>query len=296
LTAPSSGTGRIAGVLREPLLHFTLGGALLFAAYHYYAPTPPAAASHEILVTPTQVAAFRRDLLQMNGRPATDAELSALVQEYVDDEVLYREAIALGLDRGDLVVHRRMEQKMRFLIEDTAHLAPATDAELSAYLDAHREDFDEPARVRLSQVFVSGDLHGADDARLAAQLRGDLIARAVTPAQAGGIGDAFPAGFDFDLLSQRELVRYFGADFAAAVMTLPVGVWSQPIPSIHGLHLVWIREREPVRRATLEQVRERVQYAFDRERRDRANAARLDELRARYRVELPTEAAAAGAR
>jgi peptidyl-prolyl cis-trans isomerase C len=286
-TELAPGRGRLAALLREPLVLFALGGAVLFIAYEHYAPAPPVTASRDIAVTPAQIAAFRRDLEQLNGHAPSDAELWALVQEYADDEVLYREALALGLDRGDLVVHRRLEQKMRFLIEDTARLPPAAEAELEAYLNAHRAEFVEPARVRFSQVFIARDLHGDDSATLAQRLREDLVARGVTAAQARTVGDAFPAGFDFDLLREDELVRYFGADFAATVMQLPLAQWSQPVASTHGLHLLWVSERVEARAVTLDEVRERVQYAYDRDRRDQANAARLAALRARYTVQLP---------
>lgn len=290
LTKTSSNAGRLSAVLREPLLHFTLGGALLFLAYHHYAPRPPASASKEIIVTEANIAAFRNKLVQLNNRPLSEAQLADLVHEYVDTEVLYREAIALGLDTGDLVVRRRMEQKMRFLIEDTTRLAPASDAELASYLEAHRADFDEAARVRLSQVFVSRDLHGDRSDALVAKLRADLIARGATPEQAAQVGDSFPAGFDFDLLSERELVRYFGAQFAAAVMRLPEAHWSEPIASTHGLHLVWVQEQRPVRLVTLDAVRERVRYAYDEERRASTNARRMEELRGRYHIRVETPA------
>jgi hypothetical protein len=285
MSAGSAGVRHLRAILREPLLHFALGGALLFLAYYHYAPQPPPAASKEIVITEANLAAFRSELAQLYQRPPNQVELNGLIQDYIQTEVLYREALALGLDSGDLVVRRRMEQKMRFLIEDTTHLPPATDAELGGWLEAHRTDFDEPARVRFSQVFVSRDLHGDGSEALAAKLRADLAGD--TPEQAATIGDAFPAGFDFDLLTERDLVRYFGADFAAAVMSLPEGSWSHPLASTYGLHLVWIREQVPGQHVTLDAVRERVRYAFDEERHRQANEARFAELRSRYTIEMP---------
>ena len=287
MNAQSAGARRLRAVLREPLIHFAVGGALLFLAWHHFAPPPPAQASKEIVITETTVSALRSELVQLYHRPPTDAEMDDLIRDYIDTEVLYREALALGLDAGDIVVRRRMEQKMRFLIEGTTRLPPATDAELGAWLESHRADFDEPARVRLSQVFVSRDLHGNASETLAAELRAGLVARNDTPQEAGAIGDSFPGGFDFDLLTQRELVRYFGADFAAAVMSLPEAGWSQPIASTHGLHIVWIREHVAERRVTLDEVRDRMRYAFDQDRQRQASEARLAELRSRYTIEMP---------
>jgi hypothetical protein len=278
---------RLRALLREPLLHFALAGALLFAAYDYYGPPAAAPASRDIVVTDAQVDALRAQLREINRQPPTDEELERAVHDYVDEEVLYREAVALGLDAGDLVVRRRLEQKMRFLIEDTTRLAPATDADLTAYLDAHRADFDAPARIRLTHVFVSRDAHGPETDTTAAALHARLLAESVPPEKAPALGDSFPAGADLDDMTERELVRYLGADFAAAVMRLPVGSWSEPIASIHGEHLVWIREQTPARAVTLDEVRARVLYAFDRERHDAANEERLAALRARYNISLP---------
>jgi parvulin-like peptidyl-prolyl isomerase len=141
--------------------------------------------------------------------------------------------------------------------------------------------------VRLSQVFVSRDLHGDESDTLAAKLRAGLVARGDTPEAAARIGDSFPAGFDFDLLTQRQLERYFGEDFAAAVMDLPEGAWSRPIASPFGIHIVWMREHVPEKRVTLEEARDRVRSAFDQERQRQANDARIAELRARYTIEMP---------
>lgn len=283
---------RLRALLREPLLHFALAGALLFAAYHSYAPRVATPASRNIVVTAAQVEALRAQLQDIDRRPPTDAELERAIHDYVDAEVLYREAVALGLDAGDLVVRRRLEQKMRFLIEDTTRLAPATDADLTTYLDAHRTDFDVPARVRLTHVFVSRDAHGAATDAVATALRARLLADSVPPETAPALGDSFPAGADLDDMTERELARYFGTDFAAAVMQLPVASWSEPVISIHGAHLVWVREQTPARAVTLDEVRARVLYAFDRERHDTANEERLAALRARYNISLPTGAGA----
>jgi parvulin-like peptidyl-prolyl isomerase len=287
VNAESAGARRLRAILREPLLHFALGGALLFLAYEHYAPRPPPAASRDIVITDANIAALRSELVQLYHRQPSEAELNELIQDHIDTEVLYREALALGLDTGDIVVRRRMEQKMRFLIEGTTRLPDATDAELDAWLESHRADYDEPERVRLSHVFVSRDLHGDETEALAAKLRAGLVAHGDTPEAATRTGDSFPGGFDFDLLTQRELVRYFGADFAAAVMSLPQASWSQPIASPHGLHVVWVREHVPGRRVSLDELRDHVRYAFDEDRHRQSNETRLAELRARYTIEMP---------
>jgi peptidyl-prolyl cis-trans isomerase C len=286
--AGASGTpGPVAAFLREPLLHFVLGGALLFSAYAWLAPRAPDASSDTIVVTDAHMDAWRKELARIHGREPTDEEIAAVAREFVDEEILYREALALGLDSADLVVRRRLAQKMRFLLEDTMPLAPATDAELATWYDEHRAEFAEPARVSVTQVFVSADAHGDEAAAVAARLRERLAAAGAPAADGPGLGDAFPAGSTFEDASERELANYFGAALAARVMELPIGEWSEPIASAWGVHVLRVSTRTAAREPPLSEIRERVAQAYEDARRDAANDARMAELRARYDVRLP---------
>src|SRR5262245_9650785 len=143
---------RIRTIGREPVLHFAVLGAAIFAVYRAVA--PPARPTTTIVLTEAMVDGLRQDYLRRTGTPPSPEEATALIDRFVDSEVLYREALALGLDRGDIIVRRRLVQKMEFLTEGLEPIDAPTDRELQAYLDAHAARYAQPARVALTHVFV----------------------------------------------------------------------------------------------------------------------------------------------
>jgi hypothetical protein len=220
--------------------------------------------------------------LRRQGAPPTPAEERAAVERYVDTEVMVREALALGLDRGDIIVRRRLVQKMEFLNEGLAAVPEPTDAELAAYLDAHPERYTVADRVALEHVFVSADAHRDDAAVVAAELRGALEGGA----DAATLGDPFLRGRTFRGQSARDLEEVFGPAFANAAMQLPPRTWSEPIPSSYGLHLVRITARDVEHRPAVDEVRAALARDWRTERRAEAGRAALARLRAAYDVHI----------
>lgn len=279
--------GRLA---REPLLHFLVLGAAVLALYRAVAPAEP---GRRIVLSEDALRGLRQEHLRRTGAPPTPEEEKALIDRYVDNEVLYREALALGLDRGDIIVRRRLIQKMEFLNESAGSEAEPTDRELEAWIDAHPERYALAERVALTHVFAASDRHGDELAAFAARLR-EQLARGADPTS---LGDPFLRGRAFALSSERELAGVFGAGFAHSVISLPVGTWSEPIRSSFGLHLVRIDERRPGERPPLADVRGAVRRDLLDARRETASRRALDELRKRYdvRIEGPAPAAAVAA-
>ena len=160
--------------LKEPLLHFLLLGLAIFGAYRVLGPDEPPPAT--IVVTEGiidgQIESFSRTWL----RPPTPQELDGLIREYVREEVYYREGMALGLDRDDTVIRRRLRQKMEFISEGVADSVEPTDSQLQAFLEQHAEKFIEPARLTFQQVFLSPDQRGEAVERDAERLLAELVA------------------------------------------------------------------------------------------------------------------------
>lgn len=260
-------------IAREPLVLFSAFGLAIFGLHRVVAgPTRDAA----IVVDGAWVAAMAAELTRAAGRPPGAEELSAALEDAADEERLYREGLALGLDREDPIVRRRVIQKTRFLAEDRGAARPVEDAELAAWLDAHPERYRAPARVAITQVFVAGERHADPEGearRLLAALSGGAAPE--------GLGDPSPHGQRLRLRPLAALADMFGAEFAAAVEPLDVGRWS-PAPGRGGWHVVRVDDREPERLPALSELRPRLQADLLESRRREAARAALEALRRRY--------------
>lgn len=278
-TARRSSRSLSAGLKREPLFHFLILGAVLLASAHWFGDT---ARPREVVVSADLRSGLRADHFRRTGQWPTQAEEEALVGRYVDDEILYREALALGLDRGDVIVRRRLVQKMGFLIEEEESVPEPSEAELGAFLSGRRERYLEPERVSLEHVFVATDRHPGDADRIAEGLARRIEA-GEDPAE---LGDPFLRGREFRLRGKSEIGSLFGASFASRVMKLSVGAWSPPIRSSYGLHLVRITERRAARLPEIGEIREALRRDWLEERRAEASRRSLARLRDRYDVRV----------
>lgn len=274
--------------LREPLIQFLLLGAALFALYSLVS-EDGGSRRDRIVVDAGQVARLTQQFQRTWMRLPTQPEIDGLIEEHVKEEILYREALALGLDRDDLVVRRRLRQKMEFLNEDIiAHRQP-TDAELQAFLDAHPDKFRAPARLSFTQVFVNPGKHGPDASKRATAILASLAKNG--PADAAGDATLLPG--EVDSVTVNEIEKMFGSDFAAALEKIAGDDWAGPIASSYGLHLVRITSREAGRALALADVRPVVEREWSVERRAEAAHAFYAALRKRYEVSVEVSSGAA---
>jgi hypothetical protein len=234
-----------------------------------------------IRVTPADTARLRDQWASQLGREPTADELAALVHEHVQEEVLVREAQRLGLAEGDVVIRRRLVQKLRFVTEDLAVSSVASEEELEAFYQAESERYRESGRVSFSHVFLSRERRS--DARGdAVQLLGDVKLEESWR----GLGDPFILRRSYEEVARRELLRDFGEAFSTALDALEPGRWQGPVDSELGVHLVRVEGRRPSNLPSFAAVRGRVEADFNAERRSAANQARIDELVGQYRVEI----------
>lgn len=264
-------------LLRHPLLHLALLALIVAGGLRLLRPF----SRRCIDVTAETRAGLVQDFARRAGRPPNDVELSRLISEYVDNEVLFREAEARKLGDGDIIVRRRLIQKMEFVAEGLAGDPSPQGEALATYFAAHADRYREPARVSLRHVFVSSDRHGATSQTLAATLREQLVA---SPSENVRLGDPFPRGAEFTSLSQSELAGIFGLDFAIAVSSLPIGTWSAPLRSSYGFHLVLPTAMTPAALPSLGAISARVRSDYERERKQTLRRAVLDDLRKRYDI------------
>jgi hypothetical protein len=269
-------------ILREPLVHFLIIGLTMFVVFSLVGrPTEDTGKKIEITkpVLNTLVSAWEK---QWN-RPPTATELQGLIDRTVHEEIFYREAIQMGLDIDDSVVRRRLAQKLEFLIQDISAPASPTDQNLQSYLDSHRDVFQQPARYSFNQVYLNPDRRGAkllDDARqLLIQLK-DLPS-VQDPAV---LGDRLMLETHYREISEHQLDRLFGKGFASQLDNLPAGIWSGPVESGYGLHLVYLEAIVPARTPALDEVRQSVEQEWLATMQKEANEQVYQRLRDQYQV------------
>jgi hypothetical protein len=264
-------------LLREPLVHFLLLGALLFAAYAALN-RGGFAARDEILVSASQVEGLEMQFERVWQRPPTPEEQQALIDNWVRDEIFYREAVAMGLDQDDPVVRRRLSQKLQFIIDSGAPAAP-TDAELQAFLDEHSDRYRLPPRYAIQQAYFDPAKHGEGLEAAIASARRALAGGAA----AAGDATMLPARLEGDA---ADVARQFGDEFEQSLRALPVGSWEGPVRSGFGLHLVRIERRDDGRPATLADVRADIARDLMDARAQAAKDAHFEQLRSKYVVRI----------
>jgi hypothetical protein len=266
-------------LIRDPLLHFVVAGAMLFAAYELLSHDDPGQAAGPVHIGDGDVRWLSETFASQWRRAPSAAELRTLVDGLVEEELLAREARALGLDEDDTVVRRRLAQKMAFLVDDTARLAEPGDEELRAFFAAHPDRFRKPARVSFAQVYFSPERRRdvAADARAA-------LAAIPAAAEAGAVGDPIPLDPAFRELDRGAVAGLFGEAFADAVFRLAPGRWAGPVASGYGLHLVRVSAVTPAALPAFEAVRAEVLAEWRREQEAAARAGFLARLREKYGV------------
>lgn len=270
--------------LREPLTLFVVLGVGLFAADRLLNGAPVAIGDDtRIVVTATQQETLRDAFRAELGRNPTPEEMHARLDRWVEEQVLYREALSLNLDRKDAIVHRQLTQKMRFLLEDAATLPAPSDAQLQGWLDQHTTRYGKPATISFQQIFLSRG-------RRAEHLQADALAiskaLSAAPEKYRGLGDPFPLGQDIRDANAVQLRREFGAGFAEALQALTTSQWSAAVVSGLGLHLVRITGRSDFQSVPLATVRQQVLSDYLADEHARLTQEAVDRLKKKYRIEF----------
>ena len=271
-------------LLREPLVHFLLLGAGLFLVSGLVSQRT-GGDTNTIVVTQGHVEHLVAGFSRAWQRPPTQEELEGLVREYIREEVYYREALVMGLDKDDTVIRRRLRQKMEFLSEDVVAQAEPTEEDLRAYLNQHPEAFRVEQRFSFSHVYLNPERHGKNLERDAEQLLARLN-RVGIKADPTELGDPFLLDHTYEAVSVRDAARDFGEKFAAVLVELPVGQWQGPVESGYGMHLVLVRERTEGRVPELKEVRDAVRREWTNARRLEANEKFYQALLQRYTVTI----------
>jgi len=280
--------------LKEPLLHFVLLGAAFFAFDALRGDRSALARDDEIVVSRGRIENLAALFTKTWQRPPTAVELRGLVDDFILEEALYREGQALGVDRDDTIIRRRVRQKMEFMVDDIIELVEPTEENLEQWLAEHPADHARPASYRFRQIYLSAEGHGsnvqADAQQVLAQLR--ALDENADPR---GLGDPSLFEHAFADVSVQVVVSTFGEEFAEGLVALPIGAWSGPVESTFGLHLVFIDSRTEGEALPLDEVRAEVERDWSFAQREEASERFNEGVLGRYHVvvEWPVDADAA---
>jgi hypothetical protein len=269
--------------LKEPLVQFLLLGGIIFFAYSWLA--VKGSAPDEIFISRGQQENLLNTFSRTWQRPPTPQEFQGLLKDYLRQEIAYRESKKMGLDQDDIVIRRRLRQKLELLAEDVASLVAPTEEQLFSYLDEHAEDFMIEPRLTLRQVYFSTDRRG--DAAMQDAL--DLLER-IQPdgleQDFDSIGDPLPLPAQLSDLRESEIARLFGTVFTDGLKGIETGSWAGPVESGFGLHLVFIQQREAGRVPELEEVRDAVQRDWLSKRRTESVDGLYERLAESYTIDI----------
>jgi hypothetical protein len=270
--------------LTEPLIHFLLLGALIFYAYDALAPEEGREDDTRIVVSQGQqehlVTAFTRTW----QRPPTPQEFKGLVDDWIREEIAYREGLAMGLDTGDLIIRRRLRQKLELLAEDVIALDEPTDETLQAFLEENAGDYRLEPRYSLRQIYFSTDYRGGDTEADALALLDRLRSGEADDADWAELGDRIALPPAVQDTRASALAARFGDAFAESLGDLEPGAWQGPVPSGFGLHLVILDAVDGGRAVTLDEARDQVLRDYEARRLQESVAALYDRLRERYEI------------
>jgi len=280
----------IARLLREPLLQFLALGAVLFALYGL-AGKRRVEAPEKILVSASQVANLSDGFARTWRRQPTEQELQGLIEDYIRDEVFYREGRVAGLDRDDAVIRRRVRQKMEFLANDMSISEPS-DEQLMAYLASNPERFRTEDQLTFHQIFLSATRRASTIEHDSKQVA-SILSQADGGVDATRLGDLFLLGEQFRDVSPSKITSIFGDSFAKQIYAMEKGHWQGPISSGFGQHFVFISERISGNLPALDDVRPAVRREWANARRLEAEQKLYASLRNRYEIVVEAPAAKA---
>ncbi len=271
-------------------MHFLLLGALVYGLYWINQDAADELEANRIVVSTGEVEWLEAAWEKRWGRRPTPEERAGLIRQHVRETVLYREALAMGLDADDTIIRRRLSQKLEFLVQDLLQVPAPGEEQLLSYRQANTDRYTQPALVSFSQVFVDPDRRGDETLDQAAVLLAELRAALQEEGEPGDVareaGDPFLLQSYYPERDQTELSKLFGRGFATEVMTLEPGVWHGPVLSGYGVHLVFVHAREEAVVLPFEDVRDRVLADWQDEERTRLNDEYFTRLAERYEITI----------
>jgi peptidyl-prolyl cis-trans isomerase C len=275
---------RIRQWFTEPLLHFLAIGAVVFLLYSAVNDEQESSGSNQIIVKTADIERLSTTWSRKWNRSPTQTELAGLIEFHIREEVFYREALALGLDRNDAILRRRMMQKMEFLSNDIAELNQPDRAQLNGYFLANKDKFERPPQVSFTHIYFNLDKRGDSAYQEAISLLSRIQSAPADLLREGEPGDRFMLPHGYTLATPDEVSRLFGSRFVDQLFNTDVGNWQGPMESGYGIHLVRITEKIEARLPNLDTVIDQVRNEWMFEQRKRTNEDVYRKFKERYQI------------
>lgn len=268
-------------LIHEPLFQFLVaGGALFFLYSAVQDSTSFDPDSREINLPEARIEFISARFARTWSRAPTMQELQGLVDAHVREEVYYREALALGLDKNDPTVRRRMQQKLTFLFADLNALVEPNDQELQDWLDANKDDYVQSARTSFQQIYLGSDQVAAPG------IAQDLIQALERGENPEELGEPTLLAKRIDADTDAAIERRFGQQFVRGLTTAKSGVWSGPIDSTFGAHLVYVEQRMDARQPEFDELRSKLRLDFMHARQIDSEERRYAQMLKHYQVNI----------
>lgn len=276
--------------LREPLLYFLLIGGGMFVIFSVQREGDEneklKGGNTEVIAINSAKIEHLSTLFQRTWqRPPTQQELQGLVDDFIREEIAYREALAAGLAEGDTIVRRRLRQKLEFFVEDVADSVLPSEEQLQEFYENNPDKYVSPGVMSFEQIFLNPE-------KRSEALEGD-IERLLKALKEGKTteGDTTLLGRSYHKISEREVANLFGREFLRELAVVPEQIWSGPVPSAYGAHLVYLKNLQAGSILPYEEVRDEVTKDWELNQREKMLEEYFARLREKYEitVEWPEE-------
>jgi peptidyl-prolyl cis-trans isomerase C len=271
-------------IFREPLLQFFIIGLFIYGAYGLYGVSTDDVEANIIVVDENRIQAFTSSWQSRWKRLPTEQELNGLINQYIREDIFYREAVAMGLDKDDPITRRRLAQKLEFLSKDIAALKEPEQGELEQYFADNLNQYLTPDMVTFKHIFIDPDKRGDATLDEAALILAELQTVDSTDSDISMLGDRFMLQNYYSQQSELDIRKLFGSGFALAVMQLEEKQWHGPVLSGYGTHLVYIDTVDKAPTPKFEEVQEAVFQNWQMEQQEQFNQAYFESLKSRYEI------------
>jgi peptidyl-prolyl cis-trans isomerase C len=271
--------------LREPFIHFLILGGLLFGLYEFTSSDSTAASESTLKISLEMIQTLEEQWLARNGRDVEESVLDELIENLIREELLVREAKRLGLDQNDVIIHRRLMQKMDFLAANLSSMAVPDDEVLQGYYEANKEAYRVDEKRSFTHIYFSGEKRGANaEADAQAFLDKPLEEKALESRR--NVGDNFILTYDYKARSQQQVAQVFGTKFSEKLFALEILNWQGPIVSEYGAHLVYLESIERSYIPEIAGIYKKLVDNYMQEQLVILKDRNYQEMRSRYRIIL----------